>query len=79
MQEGYTFSEAAIASLSAYLTEHQYIDDDSLAVLMLFENTWATAFRNAVVKANGQLLFNERIPSNVINQVIAAQVVGGFY
>lgn len=51
----------------------QALDNHSFAALMLFENTWATAFRDAVVKAEGQLLLNARIPSQVIDAVMAAQ------
>jgi len=40
---------------------------------MLFENIWATAFRDAVLKANGQLLFSDRIPNQVIEEVMATQ------
>lgn len=53
----------------------QTLDENSFAALMLFENIWATAFRDAVVKANGQLLLNERIPSSVIEQVVAVQAM----
>lgn len=49
------------------------LDNNSFAALMLFENIWATAFRDAVVNARGQLLVNERIPSIVIDEVLAAQ------
>ncbi len=50
------------------------LDNDSFAAVMLFENIWATTFRDAVVNANGQLLLSERIPKAVIDQVLAAQV-----
>jgi len=36
---------------------------------MLFENTWATQFRDAVLQADGQLLLSERIPHSVIEAV----------
>jgi hypothetical protein len=49
------------------------LDNSSFAALMLFENTWATAFRDAVINANGQLLLNERIPSSVIDEALAVQ------
>jgi len=49
------------------------LDSNSFAALMLFENTWATTFRDAIVNAEGQLLLNERIPNSVIEEVIAAQ------
>jgi hypothetical protein len=47
------------------------LEDNSSAALMLFENTWATAFRDAMLNANGQLVFSERIPKVVIDEVLA--------
>lgn len=49
------------------------LDNNSFAVIMLFENIWATSFRDAVLKADGQLLLNERIPSRVVDGALAAQ------
>jgi hypothetical protein len=51
------------------------LDNDSFAALMLFENTWATAFRDAVLKADGQLLLSDRIPNSVIEEIIQATPV----
>jgi uncharacterized membrane protein len=50
----------------------QALEPNSSAGLMLFENTWATEFRDAVVNANGQLVMSERIPRAVIDELIAA-------
>ncbi|HEV8192098.1 MAG TPA: DUF6325 family protein [Ktedonobacterales bacterium] len=47
------------------------MENDSSAAVMLFENTWATRFRDAVVHANGQVLYNERIPRAVVDEVVA--------
>ncbi len=49
------------------------LDNDSSAALMLFENIWATAFRDAVLNAKGELLLNERISHRVIEQLLADQ------
>jgi hypothetical protein len=46
---------------------------NSSAAIMLFENAWATRFRDALLNANGQLIFNERIPKAVIDELIATQ------
>ncbi|PSB21983.1 hypothetical protein C7B65_00780 [Phormidesmis priestleyi ULC007] len=68
-----------IADISGLIAEEdvqqisQSLDNNSFAALMLFENIWATAFRDAVLNADGQLLLSERIPSSVIDEVIAAQ------
>lgn len=76
----YSTFDPIIADIAGLLSEDdvqkisQSLDNDSSAALMLFENIWATAFRDAVLKAKGQLLFSERIPSSVIDQAMAAQV-----
>jgi hypothetical protein len=48
------------------------LDNGSSAGIMLFENVWATRFAQAVRASNGEVLLNERIPSSVIEEVIAA-------
>jgi len=48
----------------------QQLEDNSSAAVMLFENTWATRFRDAVVKAKGELVFNDRIPRVVIDELL---------
>ncbi|OKH37928.1 hypothetical protein NIES2119_12355 [[Phormidium ambiguum] IAM M-71] len=76
----YSIFDPIIADITGLISEEdvqtiaQSLDNNSFAALMLFENIWATAFRDAVVNANGQLLLNERIPSQVIEEVMAAQV-----
>jgi uncharacterized membrane protein len=47
------------------------LEPNSSAALMLFENTWATSFVEAVRKANGEVILNERIPRVVIEQLVA--------
>lgn len=75
----YNAFDPIIADIAGLLSEEdvqklsQALDNNSFAALMLFENIWATAFRDAVLQAKGQLLLSERIPSRVIEQVIAAQ------
>ncbi|WP_204140080.1 DUF6325 family protein [Halomicronema sp. CCY15110] len=64
--------DTAIAEISGLISEEdvadiaQQLDPDSFAAVMLFENTWATQFRDAVLQANGQLLLSDRIPHSVI-------------
>ena len=50
------------------------LDNNSSAVLMIFENTWATRFRDAVLNAKGELLIFERIPRSVIEELTSADV-----
>jgi Family of unknown function (DUF6325) len=49
------------------------LENDSSAGVLLFENVWATRFRDAVLNANGQLILSERIPRSVIEEVAAAR------
>ncbi len=51
------------------------LEPNSSAAMMLFENTWATRFANAVVAAKGELLINERIPRAVIEELTATAAV----
>ena len=47
--------------------------DNSSVALMLFENTWATRLRDAVLEAKGELMLSERIPHAVVEELIAAR------
>jgi hypothetical protein len=49
------------------------LENNSSAVLMLFENTWATRLADALRVAQGELVMNERIPRVVIDELLAAQ------
>ncbi len=49
------------------------MEPNSSIALMLFENTWAAPFMNAVRGAKGEVLLNERIPHSVIVELEAAQ------
>jgi hypothetical protein len=49
----------------------QGLENDSSGAIMLFENAWATRFRDALLNANGELVLNERIPKVVIDELVA--------
>lgn len=49
------------------------LENNSSAGIMLFENTWATRFVDAVANARGEVVLNERIPRSVIEEVMAAE------
>ena len=49
------------------------MENNSAAAVMLFENVWATQFRDAVVNAKGEIIMIERIPRQVIEEVKAAR------
>ena len=44
---------------------------DSTIALLLFENTWARKVGDAMAAADGRLLFFERIPRAVVEELIA--------
>jgi hypothetical protein len=46
------------------------LDNDSSAALLVWENTWATAFAQAVVQANGRVLARETIPYELVQEVL---------
>jgi hypothetical protein len=50
------------------------LEPNSSAAVLLFENTWATRFRDALVNANAELVLNERIPRAVIDELTADSV-----
>jgi len=52
------------------------LEPNSTAGVMLFENTWATRFADAVRGANGQVVINERVPRQVIEELVAAYAAG---
>ncbi len=43
--------------------------EDSSAGVMLFENSWAKDLTNTISSTGGQLVFNERIPRKVIEEM----------
>jgi hypothetical protein len=71
--------DSSIAEISGLISEEDVqevatkLDAGSFAALMLLENTWATAFRDAVLKANGEMLLSDRIPHSVIEAVMAVK------
>jgi hypothetical protein len=48
----------------------EMLDNNSAGAIMLFENVWATRFRDALLAANGELVAIERIPGSVIESHI---------
>ena len=47
------------------------MESNTLAAAMLFENLWAVKFKDAVIRANGKLLGQGRIPNEEIENVLA--------
>jgi hypothetical protein len=50
----------------------ELIGPDSSAVILVFEHTWATKLRDAIVNAEGELVFSERIPRDVVEEAVTA-------
>lgn len=44
--------------------------NNTTAAVMLFENLWAIKFKEAVLNADGRLLAQERIPYQVVDEVL---------
>jgi hypothetical protein len=76
--DDYRQFDPVVADLTGMLTPDDArslsasFEPNSSAVIMLFENTWATKFRDTLVRANGQLVLNERIPRTVIDELLAS-------
>jgi len=49
------------------------MEPNSSAAVMLFENTWATRFRDSLNNANADLIYNIRIPQTVIQELMKEQ------
>lgn len=49
------------------------LPNNSSAAILLFENTWAKTFVDAVRRAHGEVILNERIPRAAVAELIAAQ------
>lgn len=71
--------EPMTSELSDTLTEDdaqmlaRSLPNNSSAAIMLFENTWAKAFADAVVRASGEVVLNERIPRATVDALVAAR------
>jgi uncharacterized protein DUF6325 len=50
------------------------LDPNSTAGLMIWENTWAASFVQALRDADGELIANGRIPADLIDEVMASAV-----
>jgi hypothetical protein len=44
--------------------------NNTAAAIMLFENLWAVKFKEAIIKADGRLLMQQRIPHEVVLEAL---------
>lgn len=78
-KDAYAALDPLVSDITGVLTKEDMqkltsgLENNSSVALMLFENTWATHFQDAVLKANGRVLFNERIPRAVIEEAMREQ------
>jgi hypothetical protein len=74
--------EPVVADVTELLTEddarHLSADlrPDSSAALLLFEHAWAERIADAVASSGGEVIFSERIPRVVIEQLVAEVAAG---
>jgi hypothetical protein len=47
------------------------MENNTLAAALLFENLWAVKFKEAVLRANGQVLDQTRIPHETVEEALA--------
>jgi hypothetical protein len=52
------------------------LDNNSSAALILWENSWATTFAQAVVNANGRVLARETVPYELVQEALNAGAAG---
>lgn len=52
------------------------LDPDSSAGLLVYENVWATRFRDAIVESGGQLVTRGHIPPDAIEAALEAVKAG---
>jgi hypothetical protein len=81
--DDYTAFDPLVQDVTGMLSEDdvkffsESMEPNSSAALMLFENAWATRFRDAVLNAKGELVLNERIPKAVIDDFLAEKEAAG--
>jgi len=49
----------------------EQMDDDTTAALLLIENLWAVRFKEAVLRADGRLIEQIRIPMEEVEEMLA--------
>lgn len=79
----YTVFDPIVSDVTSMLNEDDVtafsaaLAPNSSAALMLFEDTWATRFRDALENAKAELVVSERIPRAVIEHFLEEQAAAG--
>ena len=67
-----------VAEIGGILTDEDIahaalsLEPNTSAALLIWEDTWATPFAEAVRKANGVILEGARVPREIVEQVMGA-------
>jgi hypothetical protein len=78
--DNYAVFDPIVSDVTSMLNEDdvrsfsEALGPNSSAALMLFENSWATRFRDALVNANAELVLSERIPRAAVEKLMAERV-----
>jgi hypothetical protein len=76
----YTTFVSVVSEFNGMLSENDVqrlaatLENDSSAAVLLFENSWATRFRDALVDVGARVVLIERVPRDVIEETVAEQV-----
>jgi CheY-like chemotaxis protein len=79
-QDAYSVLKPIVKDIEGLLTPAdietlgQQLGPNSTAAVMLFENKWATRFRDAVLRADGEVVMLERIPKQVVDAMMEEPV-----
>ncbi len=79
-EAGYSVFDPIIAEIDGLVSQEDIeqlaatLENNTSAGVMLFEDTWTTRLHDAILKAQGKLVSNDRIPHGVIEQALAASV-----
>jgi hypothetical protein len=78
--DNYTVFDPVVSDVTSLLTADDVaafsaaLEPNSSAALLLFENSWATRFRDALVNANAELVVSERLPRAAVEALLAERV-----
>jgi hypothetical protein len=75
----YASFNSVVSEFSGMLSENDVqrlgatLANDSSAAVLLFENSWATRFRDALVDVGARVVLLERVPREVVEETVAEQ------
>lgn len=76
--DDYNLWNSIVDEVNGLLTEEdavllsEQLETESSAVLVLYENSWAREMNRLIAEANGEVLFSDRIPRAVIDELLPA-------